>query len=167
MAGVGEMSSSSGRAEVTQEAMASAEAVWSVLADGWMYATWVVGACRIRAVDENWPAPGTQIHHSVGAWPVLINDTSTVLKSDPARDLVLRARAWPAGEATVHVSIEALGPERSRIHLREDAVAGPAKLLPQSVRQLSLIPRNTESLRRLALIAGGRHRVPAPRPDRR
>jgi hypothetical protein len=25
--------------------------VWSVLSDGWLYASWVVGAARIRAVD--------------------------------------------------------------------------------------------------------------------
>ena len=30
---------------------APAEAVWDVLADGWQYATWVVGASRVRAVD--------------------------------------------------------------------------------------------------------------------
>ena len=36
---------------------------------GWSFATWVVGACRIRSVDPGWPSAGTGIEHSVGAWP--------------------------------------------------------------------------------------------------
>ncbi len=32
--------------------------VWDVLADGWLYPLWVVGATRMREVDEDWPAIG-------------------------------------------------------------------------------------------------------------
>ena len=41
--------------------------VWAVLADGWLYPLWVVGASRMRDVDDHWPAPGARLHHSVGA----------------------------------------------------------------------------------------------------
>ena len=58
----------------TLDTTATTEQVWSVLADGWSYAMWVVGASRIRAVDTNWPAPGSRIHHSVGVWPVVLSD---------------------------------------------------------------------------------------------
>jgi len=34
----------------------SAEQVWDVLGDGWLYPLWVVGASRIRDVDDGWPA---------------------------------------------------------------------------------------------------------------
>ena len=44
--------------------------------------TWAVGAARIREVDEDWPAVGARIHHSVGAWPVLISDTTVVEEVD-------------------------------------------------------------------------------------
>ena len=56
----------------------SPQSVFAVLADGWLYATWVVGAARIRAVDPQWPAEGSSIHHSVGSWPLLLDDTTTV-----------------------------------------------------------------------------------------
>jgi hypothetical protein len=42
--------------------------------------------------------------------------------------------------------------------MSEDAVAGPGKLLPQPLRQLVIVPRNRETLYRLALLAEGRHR---------
>ena len=45
------------------------EDVWNVLADGWLYGLWVVGASRIRGVDRSWPSPDSRIHHSVGSWP--------------------------------------------------------------------------------------------------
>jgi uncharacterized protein YndB with AHSA1/START domain len=74
-------------------------AVWEVLADGWLYPLWVVGASRIRDVDVSWPEQGSQIAHSVGAWPMLIDDTTEVTECRPGQLLALRARAWPAGEA--------------------------------------------------------------------
>ena len=73
--------------------------VWAVLADGWLYALWVVGAARMREVDDSWPAVGARLHHSVGTWPMLVDDTTSVLEVEPGRRLKLRARAWPAGEA--------------------------------------------------------------------
>jgi hypothetical protein len=48
---------------------ASPGEVWAVISDGWSYASWVVGASRIRAVSSDWPAEGARIHHSVGARP--------------------------------------------------------------------------------------------------
>ncbi len=35
---------------------ATPEQVWSILADGWLYPLWVVGASRMRQVDDHWPA---------------------------------------------------------------------------------------------------------------
>ena len=84
---------------------ASRDAVWSVLADGWTYAAWVVGTSRIRDVDPSWPAVGARIHHSVGAWPLLLDDQTEVIDADPGRLLVLRAKGWPAGEAMVQLEL--------------------------------------------------------------
>ena len=53
--------------------------VWRVLADGWLYAGWVVGASAIRDVAPARPTNGSRIHHSVGVWPLLISDSSSVL----------------------------------------------------------------------------------------
>jgi hypothetical protein len=129
--------------------------VFAVLADGWSYAAWVVGAARIRDVDESWPQQGSVLHHSVGTWPVLLNDTTTVVSCEPNRSIVLRARAWPGGEATVVIELEP-APGGTHVTMREDAVTGPAKLIPSPIRHTMLSWRNTETLKRLALLAEGR-----------
>ncbi|MBT0769615.1 SRPBCC family protein [Kineosporia sp. J2-2] len=141
--------------EVKRQVKASPTQVFSVLADGWLYSGWVVGASRIRAVDDTWPAPGARIHHSVGVWPALLNDTTHVLECVPGQRLVLRAKGWPIGEGTVYLDLDPAD-GGCLVRMREDASAGPGKLVPAPVRQLSIAPRNTESLRRLALIAEGR-----------
>ncbi len=76
---------------------ATPDEVWEVLADGWLYPLWVVGASRMREVDDEWPAPGARLHHSVGSWPLLIDDTTAVVECRPGALLELRARAWPGG----------------------------------------------------------------------
>lgn len=134
--------------------------VWAVLADGWLYPTWVVGASRMRAVEATWPRVGAKLHHSFGLWPLLINDVTEVLDAEPGRRLRLQARGWPAGEATVEITIE---PDRradgvaagSIITLREDATVGPGKYIPRPLRVAALTPRNVETLRRLAFLAQG------------
>lgn len=150
-----------GNAVVSRTVSAPPEFVWSVLADGWMYATWVVGASRIRDVDTNWPAAGSRIHHSVGMWPTLLDDNTEVLTSDPAGpvyELLLQARAWPVGEAQVRLLVSPARANHSTVSIVEDVTDGPGRLVPRAARQLLIVPRNRETLRRLALIAEGRYR---------
>jgi uncharacterized protein YndB with AHSA1/START domain len=128
------------------------DAVWRVLADGWLYPLWVVGASRIRQVEDDWPAPGAKIHHSVGLWPAIINDDTEVLDCVPESLLELRARAWPSGEALVTVRLEAQG-AGTRVQLEEDLASGPARMVPKPLRAPALAWRNRESLRRLAWLA--------------
>jgi len=144
-----------GTATVTRQVDASPEDVWRVLADGWLYPLWVVGAARMRDVDQAWPAVGSRLHHSVGNWPVLIDDRTEVLAVDQGRSIRLRAHAWPAGAAEVLIEIED-APPGSLVRIREDAAEGPGTLVPKPLRQLGLVPRNRESLRRLAYLAEGR-----------
>lgn len=133
---------------------ASADRVWAVLADGWLYPVFVVGASRMRDVDADWPAAGAALHHSVGAWPALIDDSTTVLDCDPPTHLRLRARAWPTGAAEVTFRLEPRGPE-TEVVIEEHAVAGPARLIPPPVQGPLLKWRNSETLRRLAYLAEG------------
>lgn len=140
---------------VRRDVQATASAVWSVLSDGWLYPTWVVGASRMRAVDSAWPGVGSELHHSVGVWPVLLNDSTTVLVSVPKRELVLRARGWPMGEATIRLTLSERG-GACEVEMAEDVASGPGKLIPTPVRAAAIVPRNTESLQRLAyLVEGG------------
>lgn len=136
---------------------ATPDRVWSVLADGWLYPLFVVGASRMRDVDEGWPAVGTRLHHSVGSWPLLIDDTTEVLEVEERSRLVLQARGWPAGEARVEFVLEPTG-DATLVTIHEDATAGPGLLVPKPLRDVQLRLRNEESLQRLAYVVEGRTR---------
>ncbi|WEO78146.1 SRPBCC family protein [Cryobacterium sp. SO2] len=132
----------------------SPEKVFAVLADGWLYPGWVVGASRIREVDPAWPATGSAIHHSVGVWPALIDDSTLVLEWDPPRHALLRARGWPIGEAQVTIDVKPRG-DGCVVRLAEDATAGPGRFVPRPLRDVAIRARNAETLRRLAYLAEG------------
>ncbi|CAN5333894.1 SRPBCC family protein [soil metagenome] len=135
------------------------EDVFAVLSDGWAYATWVVGAARIRDVDAGWPKAGTKVHHSVGVWPLLLNDDTEVEVVEAPQLLQMRVRAWPTGEGRVTLHLRAVGPG-CEVVMEEQAVSGPAKKLPKPLQDLMLHPRNVEALRRLAFLAENRARTP-------
>jgi hypothetical protein len=148
-----------GTAVVRRRIESTPERVWAVLSDGWVYPSWVVGASRMRDVDGHWPQTGSKLHHSVGLWPLLINDRTEVLESEPRRRLRLKAHGWPAGAAEVLIELEAAG-GGTEVTIREDAIAGAAVLVPGPLRQLTVIPRNREALRRLAFLAERGDREP-------
>jgi uncharacterized protein YndB with AHSA1/START domain len=139
-------------AENSRLVHATPEKVWDVLSDGWLYPLWVVGASRMREVEDTWPAEGSRLHHSVGAWPLLIDDTTEVVEAKPGRVLKLRARGWPIGEASVEIHLERAGAETT-VRIVEEPVSGPGALVPPPVRGPVLRWRNTETLRRLAYLA--------------
>ena len=136
---------------------APVEKVWEVLSDGWLYPLFVVGASRMRDVDDTWPAVDARLHHSVGVWPALIDDTTSVLECVPREFLKLRARAWPAGEAEVTFTLEARG-AATQLTIEEDAVSGPGLLVPKPLRDAQLKLRNDETLQRFSYVAEGRGR---------
>ena len=142
---------------------ATVDEVWAVLCDGWLYPLWVVGASRMRDVDRDWPRPGSRLHHSVGSWPLLLDDNTEVLSLIDTKELRLKARAWPAGEAEVRICLEASG-SGTLVTILEDASGGPGTLVPQPLRQMAITRRNVESLRRLAFVAEGRSARGQPGP---
>ena len=131
---------------------ATPEQVWDVLADGWLYPLWVVGATRMREVDEAWPSAGARLHHSVGTWPLTVDDVTVVEECVPGVRLELRAHAWPAGQADVTITLRALGVD-TEVVIEEQAVSGPGALVPRLAQDPLLNWRNVESLRRLAFLA--------------
>lgn len=136
----------------TRTIRARPDKVWDVLADGWLYPLWVVGATRMREVDDDWPAVGSRLHHSVGVWPLVLDDNTEVLEVDPGRSLRLRARGWPMGEAEVVITLTPEG-SGTRVDLAEDAVRGPGLLVPKFLRGPMIRWRNVEALDRFAHIA--------------
>ncbi|MFD5276460.1 SRPBCC family protein [Pseudarthrobacter sp. NPDC058362] len=133
---------------------APAANVWKVISDGWLYSGWVVGASRIRAVDDHWPQEGARLYHSVGAWPLVINDSSRVTAVEPGQRLELVARGWPMGEAKVVLTLEDRG-DQCLVTIMEDAIRGPGKRVPKAFRDPAISVRNRETLHRLELMAAG------------
>lgn len=145
-----------GTPEKSVDVSVGADAVWAVLADGWLYPLWVVGATHMRAVDDDWPAVGSRLHHSVGVWPLQLSDTTTVLDVEPGRMLTLQAKAWPAGTARVVIRLEPTT-QGCRIHMAEEADRGVGWLVPRLVQAPGILLRNTEALSRLRDVAEHRH----------
>lgn len=131
--------------------------VFAVLGDGWLYPTWVVGASRMRAVDPEWPAEGSHIHHSLGAWPILFDDDTQVVEWSPTRRLRLRAKAGPLGRAVVVIDVKPRG-DGCVVRMGEEPVSGATRFLPRFLWAPLLHFRNEETLRRLAYLSEGRRR---------
>lgn len=133
--------------------------VWDVLVDPYAYPEWLVGARRIRAVDPAWPQVGSHFHHVVGGWPFRIKDTTRVREVVAPTRLVLEARARPVGVALVTLTLEACGPDRTRVVFLEEPSAGPVKYLPRPLLKATTRGRNGESLRRLRKLVEARRQA--------
>ncbi|GAB3586824.1 SRPBCC family protein [Amycolatopsis endophytica] len=138
---------------VSRQVPVPPERVFTVLADGWTYASWVVGAAHIRQVDSHWPRTGSRIHHSVGPWPVNVRDVTCVLAVEENELLELEARLWPVGAAKITLTLTADHGGGTEISMGEKLIRGPLSVLPNAVQAAMLAPRNTEALKRLADIA--------------
>jgi hypothetical protein len=110
------------------------------------------GNSRMGAVEPNWPAPGSKIHHTIGVWPATINDESVVEACKPLEELVLLAKGWPFGGARITLRLSDID-NGCRIEMAEVPVKGPLKWLPRRLALAAAWPRNRESTWRLAVLA--------------
>jgi uncharacterized protein YndB with AHSA1/START domain len=138
---------------VKREAAASREQVWAVMADGWAYSQWVVGNSRMRAVDPNWPQVGSTILHSVGVWPLLVDDVTVVEDCQPLEQLVLLAKGRPFGKARITLRLFDTDDGGCRIEMAEVPVGAPMGWVPKRLALAAAFPRNRECTWRLAAIA--------------
>ncbi len=134
---------------VKRDTTATRQQVWDVIADGWTYSQWVVGNSRMRAVEPNWPAVGSKIHHTIGIWPIVINDETEVESCTPLAELVLLARTRPFGQARITLRLHDTA-GGCRIEMAEVPVGGPLNLIPRRMALAAAFPRNRECTRRLA-----------------
>ena len=125
--------------------------VFAILADPDSYAEWVVGASRIRDADSTWPAPGSRLHHSVGAAPVTLDDSTEVLECEEPERLVLLAHIGPLGSFRVELVLRAEG-TATHVTMHEDPVSGVPKLGGPATGALIGL-RNALSLDRLKELA--------------
>ncbi|KZS55416.1 hypothetical protein A4G26_03200 [Mycobacterium kansasii] len=136
----------------TRDVSASCDDVWGVLADGWTYSQWVVGNSRTRAVDSHWPQPGAAIRHSIGIWPLVIDDQTVVESCAPGQELVLHAGLGWLGAARITMRLHEI-PAGCRLDMIELPVQGPIGLMPDRLALAAIYPRNRECLLRLAAMA--------------
>jgi uncharacterized protein YndB with AHSA1/START domain len=126
------------------------DAVYAALVTPQTYPHWLVGCRDIRAVDEDWPAPGSAFHHRVGlAGPVTVADDTRALavEEDTLLSLEVRARPFGRGRATFTLAAGA-GPETTVVALDEVPIGllAPTKPLADPL----IRRRNARSLGNLA-----------------
>lgn len=140
-------------ARTETETTATPQDVWDVLMDPDSYGHWVVGSSHIRAVDPDWPQPGSRFHHSVGIPPLTLSDHTTVVEIEPPARLVLTAKARPLGTARVEMLLRptAAGTHITMLEDPGDSLSRP--LLGNPLSQRLIAKRNEESLRRLRRLA--------------
>ena len=138
---------------VKRNTTASREQVWAVMADGWTYSQWVVGNSRMRAVSPKWPDVGSTIDHSVGVWPLLLDDHTVVEECQPFERLVLLAKGRPFGKARITMRLFDVEGGGCRIEMAEVPVGAPMGWVPNRLALAAAIPRNRECTWRLAAIA--------------
>jgi uncharacterized protein YndB with AHSA1/START domain len=128
------------------------ERVFDVIADARTYPLWLVGAKRIRHVEEDWPAEGSSFHHTVGMGPLVLHDCTTVTRIERPSVLELEAGIGPLGAAHVVFTVEPTA-DGSRVVVDEAPSKGVVKALwrwaGKLVLQASLFSRNLVSLEQL------------------
>src|SRR3954470_25001391 len=138
---------------VKRDTTATRQQVWNVIADGWTYSQWVVGNSRMRAVDPQWPAPGSTIRHSIGIWPLVIDDLTVSEACTPLEELVMLAKGRPFGAARITMRLFDIEGGGCRIEMAEVPVGAPLGWVPNRLALAAAIPRNRECTWRLAAIA--------------
>jgi uncharacterized protein YndB with AHSA1/START domain len=136
-------------------------AVWDVLADPPCYEEWVVGNKAVRDHDRNWPAAGSEFHHTVGFGPFAVKDKSVSLEAQTPRRLVMNVRVLPVGHGVVTFELHEEG-AGTLVRMEEHGAGGLVKWLWPVFEPLVKL-RNAETLRRLKRLAENRHRAPASR----
>lgn len=121
--------------------------VWDALVDVRTYPRWLIGARRIRRVDDGWPAPGTAFHHEVGlGGPFTIRDSTRAEAVEDGRRLELDVRARPLLRANVTFDLRAT-PGGTEVTLEEHPTGWHRVLAP--VLAPLVMARNRASLEKL------------------
>lgn len=132
---------------VTATIAAPRAQVWDALVDVRTYPTWLIGARKIRSIDDDWPAPGSAFHHVVGlGGPLTVADSTSSVAADAPHRLELVVRARPLLRATVVFTLEDTGGGTS-VTVEEHPIGWHRLLAP--VLSIPTMARNRASLERL------------------
>jgi uncharacterized protein YndB with AHSA1/START domain len=139
--------------------------VFAALVDPTTYPQWLIGCKEIRAIDSDWPAPGSRFHHRVGVvGPVTVADSTKVLEIHDDERLVLEVRARPfgRGKSTFVLCPDSTGTE---VRLEEHPIGLLAPTRPLVDPLIAF--RNRQSLRNLAALVAGEDSAPKAMPPQR
>lgn len=134
----------------------SLEQVWSVLADGWSYADWVVGTQEIHAVDPDWPKEGAEIRYTAGVGPLTLDDATTVRINQHHHQLQLEARAGKMGSARISIEVLPWG-DHTVVVIDEHPLTGPGERWHNLAVDGLLRLRNKRMLRNLCKVVTDRY----------
>jgi len=127
---------------------APVDAVWEALIDVRTYPDWLVGARKIRSIDEGWPSPGTAFHHTVGiGGPLVIKDRTRSEGAVPNQSLHLDVRAWLLVHGKVHFDLRPDGAGGTEVIMEEHPI-GIHRLLAPVLAPMA-VARNKASLDKL------------------
>lgn len=136
--------------ETHQMIEARRDDVFNVLANPETYPDWLVGAQRIRSVDDAFPKVGAKFEHSVGtAEAATVDDRTEVIEAHGHRKLVLAVHAGPF-HGEVEFDLRKRGEDTTEVIMRERPI-GPGMLLTPLLRP-ALALRNQKSMRQLAQV---------------
>jgi Polyketide cyclase / dehydrase and lipid transport len=130
--------------------------VFSLLEDPRSLAYFVVGTRTIRRFDPGWPDPQTEVHHTIGIFPFLLRDKTTVVEAQPGTYLALEARFRPIGVMRVEFRLADRG-DHTELTVDEYPVSGPVAVsgIRRAVDALVAL-RNLEMSRRLKRLIDAR-----------
>ena len=133
--------------EVRQSISAARDDVFNTVSDPKTYPDWLVGAQRIRHVENGFSEPGDKFDHSVGPTEdVTVDDSTYLVESQGHRRLVLEVHAGPiAGEVEFVFKKHSSATE---VTMRERPAGAGVVLTPLIRPVLGL--RNRRSLQQLA-----------------
>lgn len=134
----------------------SPEEVFDHLVHAEEYPRWLLGASEIRRIDDDWPAVGSNFHHTIGRGPFRIKDRSEIVAIDPPHRLELHVRVTPIVQG--HVTFRVQGCEHgSSLSLQEEPALERTGDILRPVLDPPTHLRNHRSLQKLVQLMDEAH----------
>jgi hypothetical protein len=136
---------------IEREIEARVPEVWGWLVAAERYPSWLIGAQEVQ-VPHDWPAPGAQFRHRIGAGLLRIPGSTTSRSCQQPTRFVLTAGMGPLGEAEVTFDVSEFEPGRTMVRMTEVPQKGVLALAHRVAGRLVdrlVDARNAVSLQRL------------------
>ncbi|MBJ7905615.1 SRPBCC family protein [Streptomyces sp. NPDC003656] len=129
--------------------------VWSVLADPYRYADWVVGTAETAPREGDWPELGSSLSYTIPLGPRVAEGYTVVRRFDPPQYLELEARSG-IGSARIAFEIRPWG-ENTLVIVDEHPLSGLGNRLHNTLLDAVIQLRHRGMLARLARVVEETH----------